>query len=100
MPTAPIGQDDFYVRASDGGLTDVGPATPPAAGPTIPPAPEGSGPNVGFFPLQGASSDLSHALFQIFVNGGDVWPGDGTAEGFENLYEYVGSGKRYRRWSA
>ena len=93
MPTAPIGQDDFYVRASDGGNTDVGLQRLRRPVPTIPPARERPVARASAsFPSR-ARRATSLTLFQIFVNGGDVWPGDGTAEGFENLYEYVGSGK-------
>ena len=31
-PTAPMGEDDFYVRGSDGSFADIGPGTPPADG--------------------------------------------------------------------
>ncbi len=45
----------------------------------------------------GASSDLSHAVFQVFApeNGepGRLWPGDTTVGEFQrSLYEYVGTG--------
>jgi hypothetical protein len=94
MPTAPVGQDDFYIRQADGSFVDVGPATPPADGPTDPPAPEGSsGPRLSNFPFQGASSDLSHILFDIDASEhGFTWPGDATVQGRTNLYEYAGTG--------
>jgi hypothetical protein len=93
MPTAPVGEDDFYVRGADGRFADVGPATPPADGPTVEPAPEGSGPRLSFFPFEGASGDLSHVVFRVFSveKGLFLWPGDGTAEGRSNLYEYAGT---------
>jgi hypothetical protein len=93
MPTAPVGQEDFYARRPDGSFLDLGPKSPPADGPVVPPAPQGSGPGSDFFPFQGASGDLSHLLFGIApVNALDRWPGDSTVEGGENLYEYVGAG--------
>ncbi len=94
MPTPPVGQDDFYVRGSDGSFVDIGPATPPADGPTDPPAPEGSGPRLpSNFPFQGASADLSHFLYQIdSTERGFIWPGDTTLEASSDLYEYAGVG--------
>jgi hypothetical protein len=94
MPTAPVGQDDFYVREHGGVFFDAGPATPPSDGPTVPPAFLGSGPALSEIHFEGASSDLSHVLYSITAQTApaDLWPGDGTSVGREDLYEYVGSG--------
>jgi hypothetical protein len=89
MPTLPVGQEDIYVRGTDGSFVDVGPATPPADGPAVPPAPEGSGPK-GRWTLQGASSDLSHVLYSLDPE--FRWPGDTSVGQEANLYEYVGTG--------
>lgn len=47
------------------------------------------------FRFEGASADLSHVLFTIEAHGNDIWPGDSTeqGEGFQSLYEYVGTGQ-------
>jgi hypothetical protein len=92
MPTPPVGEDDYYVRRHDGSFVDVGPATPPADGPTAPPAPQGGGPGIQDFPFEGASGDLSHILFGVYPP--FLWPGDSTSTsiGETNLYEYVGGG--------
>ena len=48
LPTAPVGQDDYWLRGPGAALTDVGPTTPPADGPTVGPAPIGpTDPQVG-----------------------------------------------------
>jgi Tol biopolymer transport system component len=72
---------DFWLREPDGALHDIGPFEPPAdtAGPP------GNGQGVvrkGGGEFWGASSDLSHVLFEISV----AWPGD---EGYGSLYEYA-----------
>lgn len=91
LPTAPVGQDDFWVRGPGAALTDVGPITPPADGPTVEPAPIGpTNPHVADFELEGASADLSHVVFG--VQGQYAWNGDPTAPGERDLYEYVGAG--------
>jgi hypothetical protein len=43
------------------------------------------------FAFQGGSRDLRHILLRVTV-GGQRWPGDGTREGDQSLYEYVGTG--------
>jgi len=88
MPTGPVGQDDYYLRQADGGLTDVGPATPPEDGPASGPAPEG--PPVSVSQAVGASADMSHVVFALSSPFG--WPGDDTLPGGANLYEYSGGG--------
>jgi hypothetical protein len=94
IPTAPVGQDDFYIR-SGASLVDVGPITPPADGPTLEPAPEeppGShkNPAPDNFGFEGGSADLSHIVFGI--DGKNAWNGDPTEPGERDLYEYVGAG--------
>ncbi len=89
MPTAPVGEDDFYVRGPGASLVDVGPITPLADGPTVEPAPEGAIP-ISDFKMEGASSDLSHIVFGL--DGRVGWNGDLTHESDTNLYEYVGAG--------
>jgi hypothetical protein len=91
MPTPPVGQADYYVRRQNGTFIDVGPITPPADGPTVPPAPEGTGPTSNDFPFEGASEDLSHIVFLLEAPAA-TWPGDGTRSG-KSLYEYAGHGE-------
>ncbi len=90
MPTAPVGQDDFYLRGPGASLADVGPIYPPADGPTKPPAPE-TGVFIANFHIASASSDLSHIVFSL--DGKVGWNGDPTLSGRNDLYEYVGTGK-------
>jgi hypothetical protein len=90
MPTAPVGEDNFYVRGPGASLVDVGPITPPADGPTQVPGPE-SAISVSDFAIAGASSDLSHIVFSLDGRAG--WNGDLTLTGRSDLYEYVGTGK-------
>jgi hypothetical protein len=61
----------------------VGPAEPPGAQPSV----------GGEHELQvaGASRDLSHIVLAVESKSGQLWPGDGTREGDESLYEYVGT---------
>ena len=80
---------DLYVRDPDGTFVKVGPMVPPsaAAGP-----PAGSYQQfLGNYNYAGASSDLSHVLFQVLAFSA-LWPGDTTVEGSgqPSLYEYVG----------
>ncbi len=90
MPTAPVGQDDYWLRGPGTSLTDIGPATPPADGPTKEPAPAG-GPTAGSSRVAGGSADLSHLAFE--VNGGLGWHGDPTpVSETRSLYEYIGTG--------
>jgi hypothetical protein len=88
MPTAPVGNDHFWLRDPGGGLADVGPATPPADGPSQDLSPQGPPPGVARF--AGASEDMSHIVFSLAAPWG--WPGDTTAPGGEDLYEYTGTG--------
>jgi hypothetical protein len=83
--------EDLYVREVDGSFVKVGSMVPPAAA---------TGPPAGgyqFFARElifgGASSELSHVLFNIRGSGA-LWPGDTTVQGStnESLYEYAGTG--------
>lgn len=88
MPSAPAGQDDFYVVKDAGAsVSDLGPVTPPADGPTQEPAPPG-GPSVSFVKVVGVTPSLSHVLFAVKSPFG--WDGDPTAG--EDVYEYPASG--------
>ncbi len=87
MPTAPVGDDHFWLRDPGGGLADVGPATPPTDGPTQELSPQGPPPGVARF--AGASADMSRIVFSVAAPWG--WPGDTTAPGEEDLYEYTGT---------
>jgi hypothetical protein len=81
MPTPPFGEDDLYARGADGSLVDVGPTTPPAAGPVVPNA-----------AVSAATADLSRVLWQA-TNQNSFWPFDSTQQGGpQSLYEYVGDG--------
>jgi hypothetical protein len=77
IPTPPAGEDDFYARSSDGTLTDIGPATPPADG--------AQGLNLGDLL---ATADLSHVVYWLNEI---AWPFDA---GPEYIYEYAGSGNQ------
>jgi hypothetical protein len=85
IPTLPAGEDDFYVRATDGSFANVGPVTAPVFG-ALGPGPGG---------LIAATNDFSHVIYQIFrVNAGidgRFWPGDETT-GQTSTYEYRGTG--------
>ena len=74
-PTAPGGEDDFYLVHPDGTFSDIGPATPPADGP------QGTvSPNI-------STPDFSHVVFQAVHA---LWPFDpGTGN---SLYQYSGTG--------
>ena len=92
-PSQSISAEDLYVREADGSMVKVGPMVPPAAAEGPP-----SGPYNRFQQevlYAGASSDLSHVLFQIPASGA-LWPGDTThpvlGAGTRSLYEYVGTG--------
>jgi hypothetical protein len=76
-PTAPAGEEDWYARQSDGSFVDLGPLTPPSAGPTsIGDLKEDFRSNVF------ATADLSHVVYQMREPG----------NGHESLLEYVGAG--------
>lgn len=82
-PTAPDGQDNFYLRAPDGTLTNVGPITPPEDGAEGPAMDEG--------PL--STPDLSHFLFRVKGTLDLQWPFDGTRAGQAHaVYEYADAG--------
>jgi DNA-binding beta-propeller fold protein YncE len=78
LPTSPQRQDDFYARAPDGSLTDIGPVSPPALGAQGPRGPT-------YYTL--ATADFSHVVFEAQF----PWPYDETQEGHATPYEYVGA---------
>jgi hypothetical protein len=78
MPTPPMFEDDFYVRELDGSFVDIGPGTPPAAGPA---RLQGEGAS------KAAASDFSRVVIQGPVG---LWvPG---VTGGETTLEYSGTG--------
>jgi len=88
MPTAPGGEDDFYVRPSDGAVgtfNDIGPATPPADGES----------SLEDFAnrLHDATADLSHLVYESKP----TWSFDET-EGVSleaaSVYGYTGTGNQ------
>jgi hypothetical protein len=94
MPTGPGGEEEWYARTA-GGLSLIGPATPP--GSTLQLAPI-------FHAVKAATADLSHLVFEteepgdldLLQEGGSFWPFDQTSRivGAKSLYEYVGTGNR------
>jgi hypothetical protein len=77
MPTAPGGEDDWYVRSADGTLSHVGPTSQPSLGL--------AGPGeFASMPLT-ATADFSH----IAWDSKPVWPS--LAGGGISTYEYVGA---------
>jgi DNA-binding beta-propeller fold protein YncE len=84
VPTAPMGEDDFYTRQADGSFVNVGPMYPPSLG-ELGPA------ETALHRSQGpwATADLSHV---VYVASGGIWPFDETSSGSISLLEYVGSG--------
>jgi hypothetical protein len=95
MPSAPAGQDNFYVvRNSGTSVTDLGPATPPSDGPASEPGPgptqepglEG-GAAISFFTPVGTTPSMTHIVFKLHAPFG--WEGDTTQRGYDNLYEYA-----------
>ena len=82
--------ENLYVREPDGSFVEIGPMVPPSAE-AGPPA-GGSQVSISQVVYQGASSDLSHVLFQIKGDEAPFWPGDTTEKGPAGaLYEYVGT---------
>ncbi len=84
-PTAPAGEDDFYLRRPDGSLLHIGPETDPTHGATT---------NV-LFEVPAASADLSRFLYQPYSRqeahySQSYWPFDQTKRGEPTLYEYAG----------
>jgi DNA-binding beta-propeller fold protein YncE len=81
-PTPPLGEDDFYLRRTDGSLVDIGPVSETRIGP---PKSE----------IRSFSADLSHFVFGVSPTGigsSPIWAFDPTATDREDLYEYVGTG--------
>ena len=83
MPTPPDGEDDFYLRETDGSFVDVGPVTPPAAGPT------GRGGEPPGYNGMAATADFSHLVADDTSH---LWPFD-TPSGTQ-VIEWVGTGDR------
>jgi hypothetical protein len=82
VPTAPVGEDDFYARQADGSFVHVGPITSPSQDFVGDVAFE-------YFDLV-ATADLSHVVYGQSVKVG-FWPFDATERG-PSLYEYAGDG--------
>jgi hypothetical protein len=80
-PSAPSGQDDFYVRRPDGSIAHVGPLTPPALGPVGPTENAAGSVSLG-------TADLSHVVFQPDTL---RWPFDPTPNGGASIYEWSGT---------
>ncbi len=79
MPTAPVGENDWYAREADGSFHDIGP--------TVPPSPANQGQQLSFSSSLRATADLSHVIY----NADARWPFDATLNGINNsLYEDVG----------
>src|ERR1700723_2420668 len=80
---------DFYRGGAGGSVVDVGPVLSPSALeglPPLSPPEEAKRVNLSF---SGVSADGSRVLYSV---NSSFWPFDGTREGFDSLYEYVGSG--------
>jgi hypothetical protein len=76
-PTAPAGEEDWYARQPNGSFVDLGPLTPPSAGPTSIAELKEDFENDIY-----ATADLSHVVYQMREPG----------NGHESLLEYVGAG--------
>ncbi len=88
-----LAAEELAVREPNGSFVEVGPMLPGYAA-NGPPAGEAQEfEDFASLVYSGASSDLSHVLFQI-RGSGPLWPGDTTfpAVGDLSLYEYVGTG--------
>jgi hypothetical protein len=79
MPTAPAGEDDWYVRKADGALIDIGPSSEPALG------------ALGIARLGAIipTPDFSHIVW----NSQPVWPSIDKSMG-NSIYEYVGQNNK------
>jgi len=53
MPTPPAGEDDWYARQPEGSFSDIGPVTPPSAGPS----------ELDGISLPDATADFSHVVW-------------------------------------
>jgi hypothetical protein len=73
IPTPPVGEDDWYLRKSDGSFVDLGPETPGRAG------------TIGDRGLV-AAADFSHIVW----DSASVWPFDLSIG--PTVYEYAGTG--------
>jgi hypothetical protein len=84
-PTAPFGEDDFYLRKPDGTMVDIGPVTPPEDGPL---GPVGGRLNDT---SQAFTADMSHFVWVGEATG--RWPLDASTS--LSLYEYAGVGNTH-----
>jgi hypothetical protein len=103
-PSQSIDAEDFYRREAGGSFLNIGPVAPSSAteGPPHGAEPGTKGLSSLTDRIVGASTDLSHVVFQLDSpqSEGDqsfLWPGDGTvgvsaASQRPSLYEYAGSG--------
>jgi len=86
----PTPEKDFYLRASTGHLSKIGPATPPGT------LGEEAHREAIVSILLGASKQLSHIVFSS-KDGSEIeqplWPFDETLLNDESLYEYTGTNK-------
>ena len=85
----PENRVDFWVTRPDGAIEDVGPVTPPGTPPAAIPT---QITNTLFTDPLGESGDLSHIVYRMFPDEGRFWPFDTTVPGYEDLYEFVGTG--------
>jgi hypothetical protein len=85
MPSPPNGQDNLYVRGSEGVFRSIGPVTPPELGA------QGAG-NV----VEDASEATSNFSHVVFEEEKPFWPSFDESKG-TTLYEYVGLGNSQPR---
>ncbi len=79
----PDNRIDFFMRRPDRSIVDIGPALPPTVGSGVPAAV-----GEGLRPV-GLSDNASRYFFTLTKN---YWPFDGTQDGLNSLYEYLGMG--------
>jgi hypothetical protein len=72
----------LYLRVADGSIAEVGSVYPPSTPVSL---------GGSYWEYVASSGDLSRVLFGMT---GFHWPGDGTREGDESLYEYAGVGNK------
>jgi len=81
MPTLPGGENDWYLRSSEGSFQDIGPISPPSSGPT--------NFTVGIKEhLFESTADLSHLLWETRAGAPERWP---FTEGRQQVLEYAGA---------
>jgi DNA-binding beta-propeller fold protein YncE len=79
-PTAPGGEDDFYVRSLEGSISRIGPLSPPEGGPNV------EAVETVFGSLQSATGDFS----RLFFEAEPTWTSFGLSGG-QTVLEYAGS---------